>query len=94
MKKNSYFINTSRGEIINENDLCFVLRKNLIKGAALDVFENEQDINVFKNKKLLKDKSIQNKLVVTSHIGGCTVDSMRKTEEIMANKLYKLYKKD
>lgn len=41
MKKNSYLINTSRGAVINEKDLVFALQSGLIKGAALDVFENE-----------------------------------------------------
>ena len=39
MKKNSYIVNTARGEIINEDDLFKSLKNNIIAGAALDVFE-------------------------------------------------------
>lgn len=41
MKKSSYLINTSRGSVISEIDLISALEDNIIKGAALDVFENE-----------------------------------------------------
>ena len=37
----SYIINISRGEIIDEKDLIVHLKKKLIKGAVLDVFQNE-----------------------------------------------------
>ncbi|MBL6693294.1 MAG: hypothetical protein ISP94_00310 [SAR86 cluster bacterium] len=40
-KKKPYIINTSRGEIINEEDLKFALEKDLIRGGALDVFKEE-----------------------------------------------------
>ena len=54
MKKNAFFINMSRGPVVNEKDLVFVLEKNLIAGAGLDVF-NEEPIN--KNNKLLNLKN-------------------------------------
>lgn len=41
MKDGAYLINVSRGSIINENDLIKKLREGKIKGAALDVFEEE-----------------------------------------------------
>jgi phosphoglycerate dehydrogenase-like enzyme len=41
MKKNSYIINTARGEIINETHLIKALKKKWIAGAGLDVFEKE-----------------------------------------------------
>jgi D-3-phosphoglycerate dehydrogenase / 2-oxoglutarate reductase len=41
MKKKPYIVNTSRGGIINENDLISAIKKNKISGAALDVFEKE-----------------------------------------------------
>ena len=56
MKKNSIIINTSRGGIINENNLDEALNKGFIFGAGLDVFEKEPpDINnpLLKNKKVL-----------------------------------------
>ena len=41
MKKTAYLINTSRGPIINENDLIEALKQNLIAGVGLDVFDLE-----------------------------------------------------
>ena len=41
MKKTSYLINTSRGPIINEDDLIIALSTNEIAGAGLDVYEKE-----------------------------------------------------
>ena len=41
MKKTSFIINTSRGTIINEDDLIIALSTNVIAGAGIDVFEKE-----------------------------------------------------
>ncbi len=41
MKKSAYFINVARGAIVNEADLITALEIGVIKGAALDVFEQE-----------------------------------------------------
>lgn len=41
MKKGSFLINTSRGDIIDENALCTALKNNHLAGAALDVFNQE-----------------------------------------------------
>ncbi len=41
MKKTSYLINTSRGPIVNEDDLIIALSTNVIAGAGLDVYEKE-----------------------------------------------------
>jgi len=41
MKKTSFIINTSRGPIINEDDLIIALSTNTIAGAGIDVFEKE-----------------------------------------------------
>ena len=41
IRKTSYLINISRGDIINENDLVNSLKTKTIKGAALDVFSKE-----------------------------------------------------
>ena len=41
MKKNSFLINTSRGQIVNEDDLIQALKDETIAGAGLDVYEKE-----------------------------------------------------
>ena len=41
MKKTSFIINTSRGPIVNEDDLIIALSTNIIAGAGIDVYEKE-----------------------------------------------------
>ena len=41
MKKTSFIVNTSRGQIINENDLVDALKNDIISGAGLDVYSIE-----------------------------------------------------
>jgi D-3-phosphoglycerate dehydrogenase len=65
MKKDALIINTSRGGIINENDLFEVLEKGHLDGAAIDVFENEPY-----NGDLIKIE----RCILTSHMGSMSVD--------------------
>ena len=45
MKENSYLINTSRGTVVDENDLIKALNSGKLAGAAIDVYKTEPDIN-------------------------------------------------
>ena len=65
MKKTSFIINTSRGEIINEDDLIIALSTNVIAGAGIDVYEKEP---LPENNKL---RFLPNALL-TPHIGYVT----------------------
>lgn len=62
MKSESFIINSARGGIINENDLKYALKNNLILGAAIDAYimEPPEDQNLL----LLEN------LICTPHIGG------------------------
>src|SRR3990167_7581093 len=44
MKPTAYFVNTSRGPIVDEVALRDALRAGTIKGAAIDVWENEPEL--------------------------------------------------
>ena len=68
MKKTSFLINTSRGPIINEDDLIIALSTNVIAGAGLDVFEKEP---LPENNKL---RFLPNTLL-TPHIGYVTAEN-------------------
>ena len=76
MKKNILIINTSRGEIINEQDLLIFLKRNSKMKYATDVLSNE--INSIKKNKLLKFSIKSNQVLITPHIGGMTKEAQLK----------------
>ena len=45
MKKNAFIVNTSRGEVNDENALARALKNKQLAGAALDVFEARKEVN-------------------------------------------------
>ncbi len=67
MKKTSIIINTSRGEIIDENALADQLTSKKIHGVGLDVFEHEPQVSA----KLLDSKNA----VLLPHISSATKES-------------------
>lgn len=86
MKPTSFLINTARGELLNESDLLEILTRGGIAGAALDVLADETHLDLNINP-LIKYAIKHSNLLITPHIGGCTVDSMERTEMFMARKL-------
>tara|TARA_B100001057_G_scaffold147075_1_gene147059 strand:- start:131 stop:1081 length:951 start_codon:yes stop_codon:yes gene_type:complete len=70
MKKTAFIINTSRGPIINEEDLIIALSTNIIAGAGIDVYEKEP---LPENNKL---RFLPNALL-TPHIGYVTAENYK-----------------
>ena len=68
MKKTSFLINTSRGPIVNEDDLIIALSTNVIAGAGIDVYEKEP---LPETHKL---RFVQNALILP-HIGYVTAEN-------------------
>jgi D-3-phosphoglycerate dehydrogenase len=68
MKKDAIFINTARAVVVNRNDLYDVLEKNQIRGAILDVFDQEPP-DEFDNKLI----NLPN-VLATPHIAGATFE--------------------
>ena len=68
MKKTSFLINTSRGEIVNEDDLIIALSTNVIAGAGIDVYDKEP---LPESHKL---RFVQNALLMP-HIGYVTAEN-------------------
>ena len=82
--KNKYFINTARGELVDEEYLITKIEQNFFKGIAVDVIQNEQSNNSL--EKILELTNTNN-LIVTPHIAGATYSSMYRTEEFIVSKL-------
>lgn len=84
-KRSPYIINTSRGEIVCEQDIVNALDSKLISGYGTDVIENEfDDIH----KSPIIDAMNRNKnIIVTPHIGGMTREGQEKAYLWAVNKL-------
>jgi len=80
MKNSAYLINTSRGAVINEEDLIHALENHLIAGAGLDVYIKEP---IDPNNKLLKLENV----VLFPHIGSATIETRKKMAEIAIKNL-------
>jgi len=81
MKNKPIIINTSRGSIINENDLIDAYHNDLISGFALDVFENEPIKSEF-YKKISSDMNC----ILTPHISGVTTESNIRVSDFIVKK--------
>ncbi len=79
MKKSAILINTSRGPVINENDLVDALKKKTIAGAGLDVYEFEP--------KLAKGLSKLPNVVLTPHIASARDTARNMMSEIAAKNI-------
>ncbi len=79
MKKTAYIINTSRGEIIDEEALYAALKDEKIAGAALDVFEKEPATG----NKLATLPNV----ICTPHIGAQTKEAQTLAANVIAEKI-------
>ena len=79
MKKTAYIVNTSRGEIIDEDALYDALKEGKIAGAALDVFEKEPATG----NKLTTLPNV----VCTPHIGAQTKEAQALAANVIGEKI-------
>jgi D-3-phosphoglycerate dehydrogenase len=86
MKAGAWFVNTSRGELLDESALLASLLDGRIAGAALDVLCGEHATGMKKHPLVAYARAHDN-LLITPHIGGCTAESMAHTEEFLAEKV-------
>ena len=84
-KKSPYIINTSRGEIVNEQDIVDALENNVISGYGTDVIENEFDD--LTKSPIIKAMNEGENIIVTPHTGGMTIEGQTKAYMWAINKL-------
>lgn len=78
MKPSAVIVNTSRGEVIDENALTRMLRAGEIAGAGLDVFEHGKDVNP-------RLRELEN-VVLLPHMGSATVEGrVEMGEKVIIN---------
>jgi D-3-phosphoglycerate dehydrogenase / 2-oxoglutarate reductase len=90
MRPQSWFVNTSRGELVDERALIEALRSGHLSGAALDVVSGENDADLSRHPLVLYARDHPN-LILTPHIGGCTTESLEKAEVFLAEKFVRIY---
>jgi len=84
MKNSAVIVNTSRGGVINENDLYSALKNRRIKGAVLDVFENEPpEENPF--------LGLEN-IVLTPHLGASTDEAQINAGTVVVEKIRNFFR--
>lgn len=66
IQPHAFIVNTSRGEVIDENALVYALQNRDLAGAGLDVFEHEPQVN----PKLLELENV----VLMPHMGSATIE--------------------
>ena len=76
MKRSAYLINTSRGPVVDEDALAWALREGIIKGAGLDVYEEEPKIH----PGLLASENV----VLVPHMASATAETRAAMYDLVA----------
>jgi len=85
MKPTACIVNTARGPIIKEADLVKALNEGLIRGAALDVFEDEPEMAPGLAE-------IKDRLVVAPHVGSATIETRQKMSLLAVENVIAFFK--
>ena len=76
MKRSAYLINTSRGPVVDEDALAWALGEGIIKGAGLDVYEEEPNVH----PGLLKLENV----VLVPHLASATTETRTAMYDLAA----------
>ena len=83
-----WFVNTSRGEVVDTAALINAMNSGKVRAAALDVLENEK-LNALtpQQHKDFEQLAVLNNVLLTPHVGGWTMESYEKINHVLVNKI-------
>ncbi|EOR95130.1 D-3-phosphoglycerate dehydrogenase [Arcticibacter svalbardensis MN12-7] len=85
-KKPIILLNTARGEIVNTAALLRAIKQGKVRGAGLDVLEVEK-FPALDEIEWFNELKKSEKVLLSPHVAGWTVESYRKISEVLAEKL-------
>ena len=87
-KKSIVLINTSRGNVIPTTDLIRGLEEGIIRGACLDVFENEKPSTFSETEKAVFSRLYEfENVILTPHVAGWTIQSLERLATVLLTKI-------
>ena len=87
-RKPLFFVNAARGEIVRLSAVLKGLEDGKIRGAALDLLENEKFATLTEDQKEVLNKlSARDDVLFTPHVGGWTFESYVRINEVLTSKL-------
>ena len=89
-KKPLFFLNTSRGEIVNAEAVLKTIKNGRLLGAGLDVLEVEK-FPQLEAQNWFEDLRREGRIILSPHVAGWTFESYQKISEVLIEKLKNLH---